>query len=172
MSIPEDIPYDAYFLARFTGWGWASWADRMKRIDWVLSDYDDFIKTPSLVNAFASGGADLIEMLKTQREEGAYTWDILAAYASFKHGQLSLAPRFSYATNIGTSGEGTHVDSTPKYHPSHAIELSSALDSPRLPTHVATDERILKSFRKALGTLSPPFARRFAHWMKRLFNGR
>jgi hypothetical protein len=172
MSVPADYPCDAYFLTRFLGWGWASWADRVKRIDWVLTDYEAFIETPVLVKAFASGGADLVDMLKMQRKKEAYTWDVLAAYASFKHGQVSLAPRFPYTTNIGTSGEGTHVGPGPNVHPTYAIDLSLALDAPRLPAHVVADERILKSFRKALGTFSLPLGQRLAHGMKRILGGK
>jgi hypothetical protein len=171
MPFPAAAPYDAYFLPRFLCWGWASWADRMKRVDWTLADYVGFAESPFLVKAFARGGADLPELLSAWWKGDVDTWDIQVAYAAFKHGQLSLVPRFSYATNIGTSGVGTHVDSTPKYHPSHAIELVRALDSPRLPSHIVADERILESFRKALGTLSPPFALRIARGMKRRILG-
>ncbi|MDR1367383.1 MAG: glycosyltransferase [Candidatus Accumulibacter sp.] len=170
LPIPSDYPYDAYFLPRFLGWGWASWADRIKRIDWTLADYETFIETPLLVKAFMRGGADLPDLLKVQRRKGEMdTWDIQAAYAAFKHGQLSLAPRFPYATNIGTSGEGTHIRPDLGYHPAH-IDLSLALDVPLLPGHVVADERILKSFRKALRILQPSFGLRLARRMKRILS--
>ncbi|MDR1163748.1 MAG: glycosyltransferase [Candidatus Accumulibacter sp.] len=172
MPFPADYPCDAYFLPRFLCWGWASWADRVKRIDWALTDYEAFIELPALVKAFSSGGADLPKLLKAQRMGEMNTWAVQAAFATFKHGQVSLAPRFPYTTNIGTSGEGTHVGPDPNVHPTHAIDLSLALDAPRLPAYVVADERILKSFRKVLGTFSLPLGQRLAHGVKRILGGK
>ncbi len=149
MSFPEEYPNDAYFLPRFQCWGWASWADRIKRVDWDLSDFDTFVKSKSLMKAFTSGGDDLLETLMEQKAGRLNTWDIQVAYSAFKHGQLSLEPRIPYATNIGTDGEGTHSSDGPR-HPTADIDLSLALDNPVLPEHIVVDDDVLRAFRQAL----------------------
>lgn len=152
MPFPADYPYDAYFIHRFQCWGWASWADRIRLVDWDLSDYDLFVANPVLRRAFAKGGADLPAMLCQQvnHPQGTSgTWDIQVAYTLFKHGCLMLVPKFPYATNLGTSGEGTHTGDGPP-HPTLDIELSQALDSPRLPDHIFVDQAVDTAFINAL----------------------
>ena len=168
LTLPAEYPYDAYFSPRFScGWGWASWADRMRRVDWEVSDYEMFVRTSSLVRAFVRSGADLLETLKSQRAGTSQAWDVQAAYASFKHGQVSLAPRFAYATNIGTVGEGTHV--TPGHrHPTLSLNLDQALDAPKLPEHIFVDEEILRRYMKALPAALPSFWLRATNKLKRM----
>lgn len=167
LSLPKEYSYDAYFLPRFFCWGWASWADRIKRVDWDVADYETFIRTPSLVQAFARGGTDLLEILKSQRAGTTQAWDVQAAYCSFKHGQVSLVPRFPYATNIGTVGEGTHVV-VGEHHPTLAINLEIALDDSRLPGHIFVDEEVLRRSLKALRASRPSLWLRAVNKVKRM----
>lgn len=154
MTFPAGYSYDAYFLPRFQCWGWASWADRVQRIDWGLSDYAAFLQQPSLIKEFSRNGFDLLPSLRAQHMGTLGTWDIQAAYSSFKHGQVSLAPRFPYATNIGTVGDGTHVGAG-NPHPTLDIDLALALDNPRLPEHIVVDESVLRNFSRALRASTP-----------------
>ncbi len=152
MPFPADYPYDAYFTHRFQCWGWASWADRIRLVDWDVSDYNLFIANPVLRRAFTKGGSDLPAMLHQQvnRAQGTSgTWDIGVAYALFKHGRLMLLPKFPYATNLGTEGGGTHTGDGPR-HPTLDIDLSLALDSPRLPNYIFVDQTVHQALLNAV----------------------
>ena len=160
LQLPKDYPYGAYFLQRFQCWGWASWANRISNVDWEIKDYNKFIKSTPAQLAFAEGGSDLLHTLTGQMEGKIDTWDIQAAYSAFKRGQVSLMPRFSYATNLGTIGEGTHVDLNEERHVTLDIDLRQALNSPMLPEFIFVDKRIHKKFLKLLSHNSNIFLRK------------
>lgn len=105
--IPDDYPYDTYAIPRFNCWGWASWRDRFTSVDWDVTDYDRFIRTPVLQRAYDRGGADMTTMLRMQMEGRLNTWDVRVDYARFRHGRVGINPVRAYTTNIGFGG-GTH----------------------------------------------------------------
>lgn len=136
--IPASYPYGAYFVPRFNCWGWASWRDRWKKIDWAVSDYTDFAKRDCLQQAFNQGGEDLSPMLDLQMDTRINSWAIRMDYARFKHGCVGLNPVYSYTTNIGM-GSGTHTtDFTARFD----NDLSLAQKSPALPEHIFVDQEI------------------------------
>lgn len=168
MPFPHDYSYDAYFLPRFQCWGWASWRDRIEGVDWLVSDSEEFFTSSEQMTAFAQAGEDLVPTLWAQVTKKINTWDIQVAYSGFKRGMLTLAPRYSYSTNIGTQGEGTHVGQVVGKHPTCYIDLFRSLDAPRLPENATVDKRLLASFSAALNTyiLRPSFWRRLLSWVK------
>ena len=170
MPFPEDYAYDAYFLPRFQCWGWASWRDRIQNVDWLVSDRDAFFSSSEQMAKFAKGGEDLVPTLKAQVTNQINTWDIQVAYSGFRRGLYTLAPRYPYATNIGTRGEGTHVGNSKDKHPSLFIDLSQALDAPRLPEKCIIDERVIANFRHALSKYTPraPLWQRMQAWVKKI----
>ena len=107
------------------------------------------------MHAFAQGGDDLVPTLRAQLDKKINTWDIQVAYNGFKRGQYTLVPRYPYSTNIGTQGEGTHVADSRDKHPTLYIDLSLALEFPRLPEKIVIDEKILRSLRAALVKYTP-----------------
>lgn len=58
-AVPAGYPYDVYAIPRFNCWGWASWRDRFINIDWSVSDYGTFKRSPHLCTAFNAGGENL-----------------------------------------------------------------------------------------------------------------
>lgn len=155
VTLPTDYAYDAYFLPRFQCWGWASWRDRIQGVDWLVSDSDSFFASPEQMAGFARGGEDLVPTLKAQLTKQINTWDIQVAYNGFKRGQYTLVPKYPYSTNIGTQGEGTHVENSRDKHPTLYIDLTRSLDAPRLPEKVVVDEKILTNFRAVLQRYTP-----------------
>ncbi len=152
LRIPQKYPYDIYFVPRCNIWGWASWRDRWKKIDWAMADYSIFAETLSLQEAFNQGGKDLSSMLHLQIKGELDSWAIRMDYARFKHGGLGLNPVRSYTTNIGM-GSGTHttVASTRLDN-----DISDALPSPRIPDHIFVDINIARAYRKVYAPPSLP----------------
>ncbi|MDR2820251.1 MAG: glycosyltransferase [Desulfovibrio sp.] len=152
MPVPEDYPYDVYFVPRFNCWGWASWRDRWAKVDWSVFDYAVFAENPCLQRAFNQGGNDMAAMLREQMAGRLNTWDIQMDYARFRHGCLGLNPVYSYTTNIGM-GSGTH---TTGYNTRLDNDLGRVVAAPRLPEHVFVDADIAAAYRKVYDKPSLP----------------
>lgn len=163
--IPAGYPYDVYAIPRFNvSGGWASWRDRFHDIDWNVSDYDDFKKSPSLRAAFNSGGEDLSPMLDAQMEKGIDAWDIRADYARFKKHMLGINPVRSYTLNIGM-GSGTHTTTPTTYYDS---DISLALPHPRFLEDVVVNERIRKAYHAFYSP--PPLPQRVLRKLRKLLH--
>lgn len=99
---------DVYIGYRGECWGWASWADRWNKVDWNVSDYDEFLKNKILQRSFNKGGRDMSSMLKMQQEGQIKSWAIRWCYQQFKEGMLTILPKKSKVINIGFDGTGTN----------------------------------------------------------------
>lgn len=139
VPIPNDYPFDTYFLPRFTcNGGWASWRDRWEEIHWDVPDYEEFMMNHTLRNAFGQAGRDTVELLEAQRKGRIDSWAIRMDYARFKQGCLGLNPVLSYTANIGV-GSGTHtLSATTRFDNNTAL----ALREPTFPKHIFVDPRI------------------------------
>lgn len=144
LSVPAAYPYDAYFIPRFNCWGWASWRSRYEMVDWEVTDYEEFLNTPCLHEAFNLGGEDLTRMLELQMEGKIDSWAIRMDYARYKHGCLGLNPIFTHTAHIGVSA-GTHYS-----NPNAVVvdDIAKACRDIRLPSPVFTNPQIVSSYRK------------------------
>ena len=109
VRIPSDYGYDAYFCPRSASWGWATWRDRWKSVDWN--------PTPASLqkNALAFnrwGGSDCAKMLRRWMEGKNSSWAIRFCYSQYLQGKVSLFPTESLVDpSAGFDGEGTHCRS-------------------------------------------------------------
>lgn len=111
LRIPKDYTHDIYLSPRSMIWGWGTWSDRVKNIDWEVSDYAAFCRNRSLQKEFEQGGEDLTKILHRQMKGEIDTWDIQMAYHQFKTQQYCICPVKSQVTNIGIDGSGVHFKS-------------------------------------------------------------
>jgi hypothetical protein len=142
ISIPAYYKQDVYLLPRASSWGWATWADRWRQVDWQVSDFDQFVKNKSLVNAFVAGGEDLLYMLRKQQKSFISSWAIRWTYAHFKHQAYCLHLVKSKVHNIGTDNSGTHLAATKKYH---AIISEAPY---QLPQTIEPDNQIIDNLKR------------------------
>lgn len=112
---PADYDTDAYFIPRHSPWGWATWADRWKAIDWDMADYPAFAVDRRQQKAFMQGGSDLVKMLRDQMEGRSDAWDIRFCYNRYKADALSVYPTVSKVQNIGFGEEATHTNIYNRY---------------------------------------------------------
>lgn len=99
---------DVYIGYRGECWGWASWADRWNKVDWNVSDYDEFVKNRTMQHDFNKGGRDMSYLLKLQQERKVKSWAIRWNYQQFKEKMLTVFPKYSKVVNIGFDGSGTN----------------------------------------------------------------
>jgi hypothetical protein len=100
---------DVYFTKRSSSWGWATWKDRWNKIDWQVTDYDDFKNDRSKKRAFNRMGSDLSSMLKKQMTGKADSWAVRWVYHQFKQDLSTVYPTRSKVRNIGFGKGATHT---------------------------------------------------------------
>ncbi len=108
IDIPDDYGYDVYKAYRTNSWGWASWGDRWKKIDWKMKDYASFLKSRQRQRYFMRGGNDLLEMLSLQMQGKLQSWDSVWCYHQAKFKSFTIYPTVSRIKNIGFDGSGYH----------------------------------------------------------------
>lgn len=106
VSAPNDYKEDSYFLSRSSSWGWATWKNRWKDVDWELKDWTSVEKNRH--SFVKSQGSDVYSMLKGWRDGKNNSWAIRFCYAQHIAGRLSICPLKSLVTNRGFDGDGTN----------------------------------------------------------------
>ena len=144
IKIPKAYPHKIYISPRPSSWGWATWQNRWKTADWIISDFNSFAKNKQLVAKFSVGGNDLMPMLKRQLSGKINSWAIRWAYTHFKYNSFSLYPINSFLTNIGADSSGTHTRKTTKFD----VEIFPKSYSDYLVENLNTDKEILNSLQK------------------------
>lgn len=143
MKIPESYEYDAYFSPGFFSWGWATWRRALAHVDWSVSDYDDFLASPSQLQAFQEIGGDLPDLLERQQRGELDDWVLPFTYSLFKNSFLTIRPTRSLIDNIGHDGSGLHCKSTELFR----NDISGAGPINNFPKAVFVDKRLMRSSR-------------------------
>ena len=150
IKIPNKYLDDVFISYRSSSWGWGTWKDRWKKVDWEVKDFGTFILDKKAQELFDSGGQDLTPMLKAQMKGKIDSWAIRWGYAHFKNNAYCLYPVVPLCKNIGTDKSGTHSSSSKKLD----VELRESdreliLDpSPELNEEIVTE--IQKLFKLTL----------------------
>ena len=142
LPIPTHYPQDAYLSYRGSSWGWGTWADRWRSIDWSVGDYAKFCADPHDHDLFARGGNDLPGMLKLQLEGKLDSWAIRFAYAHHRNNAFCLHAVRSKIQNIGFDGSGVHCGVSDDYR----VELDDGEHAFHLPPDIGPDPLILSLF--------------------------
>lgn len=106
-SMPSDK--DFYFGYRASSWGWGCWKDQWEKVDWEVSDFEDFIKDRSFRKKFNRGGSDMTKMLQNQQEGKIDSWAIRFCYHQYKYDLKTVFPTISKVQSIGFSNDATHT---------------------------------------------------------------
>ncbi|MEP7210517.1 MAG: sugar transferase [Alphaproteobacteria bacterium] len=142
LTIPHNFPDDAYLSFRSSSWGWATWDDRWRKVDWQLKDFEAFLEDPEELALFARGGNDLLAMLKLQMQGKLDSWSIRFDYAHYKFDALCLHPIKSKIHNIGFDGSGIHCSVSDEY----SVDLDPGDKPFRLDPRMQLNPRMLQSF--------------------------
>ena len=118
-NIPIDFPssynHDVYLSYRGCSWGWATWRNRWNKVDWAVSDYENFRYNKKQRKKFNLGGRDMADMLDMQMEGKIDSWAIRWCYSQSKLNSYTVYPVQSRIKNIGLDGSGTHSGLTNHY---------------------------------------------------------
>ena len=103
---PKDYPFNTYFCARSSSWGWATWRDRWEKVDWNPSE-EAIRRERWGFNRW--GGSDCTRMLMGWKTGKNNSWAIRFCFAQYLSGAVSLFPVKSLVDNsAGFDGAGTN----------------------------------------------------------------
>lgn len=150
MKFPRDYEENVYLNIRPMSWGWATWSDRWRGVDWEVKDYHEFIRDRRQRKAFNKGGTDLSRMLKNQIEGKLSSWYIRWAYSAFKREMFTVYPRVSYVNNIGHDASGVHcVNVNSDIYAHSQLNREKEID---FKHNIQLDQRIVDNFNKGFNT--------------------
>lgn len=158
----KDYRHDVYACYRGESWGWATWLDRWKKVDWQVSDFEELVKNWKKRRQFKRGGQDMLEALKRQMEGKTDSWAIRWCYQESKENMLTILPVKSLVKNIGWGDSGTHCD-VDKFHTEIEGEgYKYCLEN------VEIDKRLMRDFRKYF---SKPLIHRIMDYLYLIIRG-
>lgn len=152
LNLPSLKTYskDYYLGYRASSWGWGTWKDRWKDIDWEICDYKRFRFNPLQQIRFMRGGSDMPRMLSLQMKGKIDSWAIRWCFNQFQKNMLTVFPTISKISNIGYGDEATHVKNNSQF---------DTLIDPGEKTHFIFDEsshlekKLIKEFRNKYSVL-------------------
>lgn len=142
INIPIEYEEDIYITKRGSSWGWATWQDRWKKVDWNVSDYELFKRNKEMIIDFNRSGKDLAPMLEDQMCERIDSWAIRWVYSQFKNSMYTVYPVKSLVKNIGNDLTGTHTTSTRHFN----VELCNKIIA--ININIKANNNIIKEFKK------------------------
>lgn len=148
IEIPEYYDKDIYATYRASSWGWGTWENRWKDIDWEIKDYLEFKKDRRAIDNFKQGGDDLPDMLQMQMNKQIDSWAIRWVYNQYKQNKYSILPTVSLVNNIGCDGSGVHCGINKTFD----VKLSSQ-DVIKFDENIYMDLKITKAIRELCSPL-------------------
>jgi hypothetical protein len=151
IQIPDEYQHKIYISPRPSSWGWGTWKDRWEKVDWIISDYDQFLSNKKEIKKFNLGGNDLTRMLKKQMSGKINSWAIRWTYAHYKGKGYCLFPLKSFAKNIGADRSGVHTRKTNKFK----VDVYEEEYRDFLWENPEVDEKVVKNFQKFFSKKNP-----------------
>lgn len=141
MKSLKRYPHDIFYSYRGCSWGWATWIDRWKTVDWQVKEYEQFIGDQKWIERFNRGGVDLTNMLKMQMDGKIDSWAIRWCFSQSNQEMYTVYPRISYLENAGCDGSGIHSSVYDEYY----TDMSQCVPKCRFET-LEIDKKITKEF--------------------------
>lgn len=173
---PEDYPYDVYVSLTHRPWGWATWADRWKQVDWSANAYQTLKQYSYMQEAFCRLGADYYDALRIQQEMPKDVWSIRFALAHFANHAVSIAPIVSYTCHFGWGEDATNAKGSNQWDLGRLAHNSNI----RFLDVLYEDSRIINAWysfsipqrRSLWGRLKNWFGRKYLHKDEYALKGR
>jgi hypothetical protein len=119
LPIDEKYKSDLYLYYRGSSWGWATWNNRWRTVDWDVKDFKELCKNKNKRREFERGGNDLFIMLKLQMLGKIDSWAIRWCFSQFVQNKYTIYPISSKVINNGLAdAKAVHNNGRrfPKFH--------------------------------------------------------
>ena len=140
----EKLSDDYYFGYRASSWGWGTWLDRWKEIDWDIKDYSHFKFSILDQIKFMRGGSDMPFMLRNSMNGNIDSWAIRWCYNQFRQNTYTLFPKKSKVINIGHGENATHTKNKKDYEVDFDLENKTNF---LFSDEIILNKRLNKEFR-------------------------
>lgn len=100
--------HDVYYTYRGSSWGWATWNDRWKTIDWSMNYYNKLRFSFKDRMKLKKAGTDLFQMMSYQFKGKIDSWAVRWVYNQTQNEMFTVYPSKTFIYNIGLDGSGTH----------------------------------------------------------------
>ncbi len=148
INIPDDYKFSTCCIMRNSSWGWATWREKWKSVDWEVRSFKEFMQSDTLREEFEQAGNDTVMMLLKQQRGVINSWSIRFNYAAFKAGEPTVYPVASLISNAGVDGSGTNMRRSKKYN----TPTTQSIDSALFTGDNKIDENIAKGFKSFYNT--------------------
>src|ERR1017187_3836419 len=108
-KIYDEYNKDVCLLPRASAWGWGTWINRWKTVDWEVKDFDKLLNSRELQKKYDETGGDKSRMLIQQQKGEVDSWAIRWDYAHYKNQAYCVFPAQSLISNIGLDNSGSHT---------------------------------------------------------------
>jgi hypothetical protein len=135
---------DVYVTRRASSWGWGTWGNRWKDIDWEVRDYESFRSNSIKRKQFNEMGSDLCRMLDKQMGKKLNSWAIRWVYNQFVKDLYTVYPTVSKIENIGTSAAATNTRDVASRFKT-VLDKSNQLDF-NFPRSLKIDDYFIRQF--------------------------
>lgn len=162
ITIPGSYKLPVFLYYRCCSWGWATWADRWRKADWEVKNYNEFKQDPQKRIEFNRGGEDLSDMLDFQMRGKIDSWAIRWCYAHYQNHAYCLYPVVSKVRNIGLDGSGTH-----RSFRLQNIRLDTSATNFRLPPDITVSPEIVSLLNNYF---QGDIIRKTVHLIKKIIN--
>jgi hypothetical protein len=153
IPISSSSKFDVYFTHRSFSWGWATWKNRWKSIDWEVKTYDSFHHDKKSRYRFNKMGSDMSRMLDKQMKQKIDSWAIRWCYHQFVQNLYSVHPISSKIINIGFNPQDAS-NTKAKFNPFEtSLDASNKIDFYFSET-IKLEKSIVKQFTKPFSIIS------------------
>lgn len=145
VKIPKSYPYQVYISSRASSWGWATWKDRWRSVDWNPEKSFNVYDRKELRNIMDRAGKDLAPMLLKSIEGKISSWAVKWAFTHLKNDSYCLYPIKSLVKNIGADATGTNFDKvTNKYY----VRIDESMKEFSFPMELEYSQKINNQIKK------------------------
>lgn len=159
----------AYFLAKGTSWGWATWERAWVQNNWNTQELVDYFSVNKKArDKLNFSGYPYYEMLVNNLRGKNNSWAIRVLASSIKEDGLHLTPHRSYVKNIGFDGSGTHCKNDDFFDIEELARSIPDLENLKVEEDTLIP-RLLEEQRNGLSK-KPSLPRRAINFIKRKIN--
>lgn len=143
---PLDYKNDIWFSPMNSPWGYATWKDKWKNVDYSTFDRYTKLKEDKLLKQFASVGFYIKGILSADSKGEIEAGDLRIYYHMFRHNMCSVFPVKSKTQNWGFDGTGEHCGKKEVWWAKP--ELDKSEEQTRFIPFTGYDRSLLDNYRK------------------------
>jgi len=142
IHIPDDYQHDVFLVQRPQCWGWATWSNRWKTVDWEAKEAS-ILKNTKNRKKFNQGGNDLSRTMSIWQHGGFDVWAIRWVFACWMQHAWTVNPIVSKTSNGGLFDKATHGGWNDHRHDVQLCNKPITIER-----NIQPDKRICKAFKQ------------------------